>query len=193
VVVAIAKDLFQKRTKQPSAELRALHRSGVDRRVVGDRTADDLVHHEHPAARQRRMDDRDPHASIGAVALGQPQTRRDLTTVVELRFDAGDQLVGEVSYPDPAGRFDASIELPRDKRKYSGVSSDDPIDARPLHLDDHGAPVVEACAVRLTNRCRRKRIVAERGECLLDWLTELGAQDLLYLLGPQACDVRVQI
>ena len=126
------------------------------------------------------------------MALGQPQTRCDLATVVELRSDARDQLVCEIAYSDAMGGFDAAIELPRDHRKHSRVAPNEVVDPRPLDLDDYGSSIVEARAMGLPDRCGSERLFAERGECLLNRLTELGVQDLVNLLWPQASDVRVQ-
>jgi hypothetical protein len=193
VVVAVPQDLDEERSQQAARDLRAGDRSRVDGGGVGDRVADDLIHHEHTLGRQGLVDERNLNGAIRAEALAQPNAGGELATVVQLGLNPLDQLFGEVPHTDPLRCLDPAIELAGNERQNRRVPPHELIDSGPLDLDDHASAVVQRRPVRLADRGGGQRFAIEARERLLDRLRELCAQYVHDLLGRYSGYVRVQL
>ncbi len=95
VVERVVEHLPDERRQHPPSELGARDGRLLERALVADRVADHLLHRQEAIRRQGRVDGRNGDPHVARSSLAQTHADRGLVRVVELLFDAGDQLLGE--------------------------------------------------------------------------------------------------
>jgi hypothetical protein len=193
VVLRVDEHLLHHATEQLFGELAPVDAELVDRGGLTHADAVEPLHDEHTPRRQVVEHGGDPHVAavveiggdVGGVA------RFDLE--VELLPQAFRELVGEIRHlvlGAPRGALlDHGGELVEDVQ----VAVHRVGDARPLHLDDHLPPVVEARPVGLPDRCRRQRLPVEVGEDLVGGSAQLLLDQLAQAVGRRGRHVVLQV